>query len=36
VLAQAPAVSIGRMDVGGSGALTQQPYTAYVSPVPAA
>jgi hypothetical protein len=29
VLAQAPAVSIGRMDVGGSGALTQQPYTAY-------
>jgi hypothetical protein len=29
VLAQAPAVSMGRMDVGGSGALTQQPYTAY-------
>ncbi len=29
VLAQAPAVAIGRMDVGGSGALTQQPYTAY-------
>lgn len=29
VLAQAPAVSMGRVDVGGSGALTQQPYTAY-------
>lgn len=29
VLAQTPAVSMGRMDVGGSGALTQQPYTAY-------
>ena len=27
VLAQAPAVSIGRMDVGGSGALTQRPVT---------
>jgi hypothetical protein len=29
VLAQTPAVSMGRVDVGGSGALTQQPYTAY-------
>ncbi|MBI3400556.1 MAG: TonB-dependent receptor [Acidobacteria bacterium] len=29
VVAQAPAVSMGRLDVGGSGALTQQPYTAY-------
>jgi hypothetical protein len=29
VLAQAPAVSMSRVDVGGSGALTQQPYTAY-------
>jgi hypothetical protein len=29
VIAQAPAVSMGRLDVGGSGALTQQPYTAY-------
>jgi outer membrane receptor protein involved in Fe transport len=29
VVAQAPAVSMSRMDVGGSGALTQQPYTAY-------
>lgn len=29
VLAQTPAVAMGRMDVGGSGALTQQPYTAY-------
>src|SRR5262249_3569569 len=30
VVAQTPAVSMSRMDVGGSGALTQQPYTAYV------
>jgi hypothetical protein len=29
VLAQTPAVAMGRVDVGGSGALTQQPYTAY-------
>jgi outer membrane receptor protein involved in Fe transport len=29
VIAQTPAVSMGRLDVGGSGALTQQPYTAY-------
>jgi len=29
VLAQAPAVSMSRVDVGGSNALTQQPYTAY-------
>jgi hypothetical protein len=29
VIAQTPAVSMGRVDVGGSGALTQQPYTAY-------
>src|SRR5262249_8226353 len=29
VVAQAPAVSMSRVDVGGSGALTQQPYTAY-------
>src|SRR5215831_18798101 len=29
VLAQAPAVAMSRVDVGGSGALTQQPYTAY-------
>ena len=29
VLAQAPAISMGRMDVGGSGALTQQSSTAY-------
>src|SRR5262249_54508607 len=29
VVAQTPAVSMSRMDVGGSGALTQQPYTAY-------
>jgi outer membrane receptor protein involved in Fe transport len=29
VIAQAPAVSMSRVDVGGSGALTQQPYTAY-------
>lgn len=29
VIAQTPAVSMSRVDVGGSGALTQQPYTAY-------
>lgn len=29
LLAQTPAVAMGRMDVGGSGALTQQPFTAY-------
>src|SRR5262252_5287431 len=29
VVAQTPAVSMSRVDVGGSGALTQQPYTAY-------
>jgi hypothetical protein len=29
VLAQTPAVAMTRMDVGGSGALTQQPYTVY-------
>jgi carboxypeptidase family protein/TonB-dependent receptor-like protein len=29
VIAQAPAVAMSRLDVGGSGALTQQPYTAY-------
>src|SRR5437773_122641 len=29
VVAQAPAVAMSRLDVGGSGALTQQPYTAY-------
>ena len=29
VVAQVPAVALGRMDVGGSNALTQQPYTAY-------
>jgi hypothetical protein len=29
VIAQTPAVAMGRVDVGGSGALTQQPYTAY-------
>ncbi len=29
VAAQMPAVAMGRMDVGGSTALTQQPYTAY-------
>ncbi len=29
LLAQTPAVAMGRVDVGGSGALTQQPYTAY-------
>lgn len=29
VVAQAPAVSMSRMDVGGSNALTQQSYTAY-------
>ena len=29
VVAQVPAVALGRMDVGGSTALTQQPYTAY-------
>jgi hypothetical protein len=29
VLAQAPAVAMSRVDVGGSGALTQQAYTAY-------
>jgi hypothetical protein len=29
VLAQAPAVAMSRVDVGGSGALSQQPYTAY-------
>jgi hypothetical protein len=29
VVAQAPAVAMSRVDVGGSGALTQQPYTAY-------
>ncbi|MFN8062826.1 MAG: TonB-dependent receptor [Vicinamibacterales bacterium] len=29
LVAQAPAVSMSRMDVGGSGALTQQPYVAY-------
>ena len=29
VIAQAPAVAMSRVDVGGSGALTQQPYTAY-------
>ncbi|HWW82533.1 MAG TPA: hypothetical protein VNZ26_02960, partial [Vicinamibacterales bacterium] len=29
VLAQAPAVAMSRVDVGGSGALTQQVYTAY-------
>jgi outer membrane receptor protein involved in Fe transport len=29
VLAQMPAISMNRVDVGGSGALTQQPYTAY-------
>jgi hypothetical protein len=29
IVAQTPAVSMSRVDVGGSGALTQQPYTAY-------
>src|SRR5438105_981976 len=29
VVARTPAVSMSRLDVGGSGALTQQPYTAY-------
>ncbi len=29
IVAQTPAVSMSRMDVGGSGALTQQPYTSY-------
>ena len=29
VVAQAPAIAMSRLDVGGSGALTQQPYTAY-------
>ena len=29
VLAQTPAVAMSRVDVGGSGALTQQPYIAY-------
>lgn len=29
VVAQVPAVAVSRMDVGGSGALTQQAYTAY-------